>query len=36
MSNELSLESHPEEPMVYQIRIKGHLGRAIRQNGLMG
>lgn len=26
MSNELSPESHPDEPMVYQIRIKGHLG----------
>ncbi|MEP7137507.1 MAG: hypothetical protein ABI904_21485 [Chloroflexota bacterium] len=25
MSNELSPESHPDEPMVYQIRIKGHL-----------
>ena len=27
MSNELSPESHPDEPTVYQIRIKGHLGR---------
>jgi len=25
MSNELSSESHPVQPMVYQIRIKGHL-----------
>jgi hypothetical protein len=25
MSNELSSESHPDQPMVYQIRIKGHL-----------
>lgn len=25
MSNELSPESHPDQPMVYQIRIKGHL-----------
>ncbi|MBL8076745.1 MAG: hypothetical protein JNM55_02195 [Anaerolineales bacterium] len=27
MSNELSSESHPDQPMVYQIRIKGHLSR---------
>jgi hypothetical protein len=27
MSNELSSESHPNQPMVYQIRIKGHLSR---------
>ena len=27
MSNELSPESHLDEPMVYQIRIKGHLSR---------
>jgi len=26
MSNELSSESHPDQPIVYQIRIKGHLG----------
>ena len=26
MSNELSSESHTCQPMVYQIRIKGHLG----------
>jgi hypothetical protein len=26
MSNELSSESHTGQPMVYQIRIKGHLG----------
>ena len=25
MSNKLSLESHADQPMVYQIRIKGHL-----------
>ncbi len=25
MSNELSQRTHPNEPMVYQIRIKGHL-----------
>lgn len=25
MLNELSLESHPDQSMVYQIRIKGHL-----------
>jgi hypothetical protein len=25
MSNELSPESHPDEPIVYQIRLKGHL-----------
>jgi hypothetical protein len=27
MSNELSSESHPDQPMIYQIRIKGHLSR---------
>ena len=27
MSNELSSESHTGQSMVYQIRIKGHLGR---------
>jgi hypothetical protein len=27
MSNEINLESDPDQPMVYQIRIKGHLGR---------
>ena len=27
MSNELSTESHTEQPGVYQIRIKGHLSR---------
>jgi hypothetical protein len=27
MSNELSTESHTEQPDVYQIRIKGHLSR---------
>ena len=26
MSNELNPESHPAQPMIYQIRIKGHLG----------
>jgi hypothetical protein len=26
MSNELKLEIEPNEPMAYQIRIKGHLG----------
>lgn len=26
MSNELNSESHPGQPIVYQIRIKGHLG----------
>ncbi len=26
MSNELNSESHPDQPIVYQIRIKGHLG----------
>jgi hypothetical protein len=26
MLNELSSESHPDQPIVYQIRIKGHLG----------
>ena len=26
MSNELNPESHPDELMVYQIRVKGHLG----------
>jgi hypothetical protein len=25
MSNELSPEGHPDEPIVYQIRLKGHL-----------
>ncbi len=25
MSNELNLESHPGQPVVYQIRLKGHL-----------
>jgi hypothetical protein len=27
MSNERNPETHPGQPMVYQIRIKGHLGR---------
>jgi hypothetical protein len=27
MSNEISTEMNPGQPMVYQIRIKGHLGR---------
>jgi hypothetical protein len=27
MSNELKPKTDPSEPMVYQIRIKGHLGR---------
>ncbi|MBV9670592.1 MAG: hypothetical protein JOZ43_06520 [Acidobacteriales bacterium] len=27
MSNELTSEIDPGEPLVYQIRIKGHLGR---------
>src|SRR6266566_2515046 len=27
MSNELNSESDPGQPLVYQIRIKGHLGR---------
>src|SRR6266566_2949481 len=27
MSNEINLESEKAQPMVYQIRIKGHLGR---------
>jgi len=27
MSNEINWESDPGQPMVYQIRIKGHLGR---------
>jgi hypothetical protein len=27
MSNEISAEMKPGQPMVYQIRIKGHLGR---------
>src|SRR6266446_8155295 len=27
MSNEINSESDPGQPMVYQIRIKGHLGR---------
>ena len=26
MSNKLNPESHPDQPIVYQIRIKGHLG----------
>ena len=26
MSNELNSESHPGQPVVYQIRLKGHLG----------
>jgi hypothetical protein len=26
MSNELNSENHPGQPIVYQIRIKGHLG----------
>jgi hypothetical protein len=26
MSNKINLESDPGQPMVYQIRIKGHLG----------
>jgi hypothetical protein len=26
MSNKLNLETDPGQPMVYQIRIKGHLG----------
>ena len=26
MSNEISSESHPDQLIVYQIRIKGHLG----------
>ena len=27
MSSTFNLESDPDEPMLYQIRIKGHLGR---------
>jgi len=27
MSNELNSKTDPHEPLVYQIRIKGHLGR---------
>jgi hypothetical protein len=27
MSNEINSESDPDQPQVYQIRIKGHLGR---------
>jgi len=27
MSNEINLEIDPGQPLVYQIRIKGHLGR---------
>jgi hypothetical protein len=27
MSNEISAEMNPGQPLVYQIRIKGHLGR---------
>jgi hypothetical protein len=27
MSNELNPKTDPSQPMVYQIRIKGHLGR---------
>jgi hypothetical protein len=27
MSNEINSESDPDQPPVYQIRIKGHLGR---------
>ena len=27
MSNELNSEIDPDQPLVYQIRIKGHLGR---------
>jgi hypothetical protein len=27
MSNELNPKSEPDQPLVYQIRIKGHLGR---------
>jgi hypothetical protein len=27
MSNKLNPESYPNQPLVYQIRIKGHLGR---------
>ena len=27
MSNERSLEHDPDRPLVYQIRIRGHLGR---------
>ena len=27
MSNEINSEIDPSQPMVYQIRIKGHLGR---------
>jgi hypothetical protein len=27
MSNELTPKTDPSEPMVYQLRIKGHLGR---------
>jgi hypothetical protein len=27
MTNEINLESDPDQPMVYQIRIEGHLGR---------
>jgi hypothetical protein len=27
MSNEISAEMNPAQPLVYQIRIKGHLGR---------
>jgi hypothetical protein len=27
MSNELNSESHPSQPIVYQIRLEGHLSR---------
>jgi hypothetical protein len=27
MSNDINAESDPGQPMIYQIRIKGHLGR---------
>jgi hypothetical protein len=27
MSNEINSEMNPGQPMIYQIRIKGHLGR---------
>ena len=27
MSNEINLEIDPGQPLIYQIRIKGHLGR---------
>ena len=27
MSNELNAKTNPEQPMVYEIRLRGHLGR---------